>query len=153
VTVDELVVAPREFGEDLNLKPWAAIKTPGRTQFQQPIPGDIVDKRLPIVVVAEKKSGETGKGGGRLLVFGDSDFASDVFLAPGTRTQANRNLVLNVFSWAVRRDLIAIDPKTLETEVVAVRPLDRDLAFWTSVVALPILAFGLAVGVWWGRRR
>jgi hypothetical protein len=153
VTVDELVVAPREVGEQ-GLKPFGAIRTKGRQQYQQPIPGmDIIDKRLPIVVVAEKKSGETGKGGGRLLVFGDSDFATDIFLGPGTQTQANRNLVLNVFSWAVRRDLIAIDPKSLETEVVAIRPLDRDLAFWASVVALPVLALGLAVGVWWGRRR
>jgi ABC-type uncharacterized transport system involved in gliding motility auxiliary subunit len=65
----------------------------------------------------------------------------------------NRTLILNAVSWAVRRDLIAIDPKSVETEVVQLRPLDRDLAFWSMVVALPVLVLGVAVGMWWVRRR
>ena len=60
---------------------------------------------------------------------------------------------LNVVSWAVRRDLIAIDPKSIESGVVEFRNIDRDLAVWSMVVALPVLVLGVAVGMWWVRRR
>ena len=89
------------------------------------------------------------------MVFGDSDFVTDKRIDPAdpAATPANRTLALNAASWAVRRDLVAIDPKTVETEMVQLRPVDRDLAFWATVVALPVIALGVAVGVWWSRRR
>ena len=89
------------------------------------------------------------------MVFGDVDFAVDARLDQRSpyASPANRTLVLNAISWAVRRDLIAIDPKTVETEVVQVTQVQRDLAFWTAVVGLPVLVLGVAVGVWWSRRR
>jgi hypothetical protein len=151
VDVQELVHAPREIQ---GYKPFGAVRRKGR-DYTQPAPGDIVDKRLPIAIAAERKSGATAKGGGRVVVFGDADFATDVVLdlSRETATPGNRSLVLNVVSWAVRRDLITIDPKTVETEMVQLRPVDRDLAFWSMVVALPVLVLGVAVGVWWSRRR
>jgi len=151
VGVQELVYAPREVG---GLKPFGAILRKGR-DYSHPLPGDIVDKRLPVAVAAERKAGGTEKGGGRIVVFGDADFATDLRLETSreTSTPANRTLIVNAVSWAVRRDLIAVDPKTVETEIVQLRPIDRDLAFWSMVVALPVLALGLAVGVWWSRRR
>jgi ABC-type uncharacterized transport system involved in gliding motility auxiliary subunit len=151
VDVQELVYAPREVR---GYKPWAAILRKGR-KIAEPQPGDIVDKRLPVGVAAERKAGPTDRGGGRLVVFGDADFASDLRLdtTKQTAVPANRTLILNIVSWAVRRDLIAIDPKTVETEIVQLRSIDKDLAFWAMVVALPVLALGVAVGVWWSRRR
>jgi ABC-type uncharacterized transport system involved in gliding motility auxiliary subunit len=90
-----------------------------------------------------------------VVMFGDCDFATDARLNPRSRyaVPANRTLLINAVSWAVRRDLIAIDPKTLETERVTLRPQDAELAFWSTVVALPLVVLGLAVGVWWTRRR
>ena len=153
VEVQELLYAPREIR---SYRPFAAKIRPGRFQKKglQPEAGDITDKRMPLGVTAERKA-DGSKAPGRLIVFGDSDFAADVKLdtnSPG-HVSGNRNLLLNVVSWAVRRDLIAIDPKSVETEIVQLRPLDRDLAFWTMVVGLPILVLGVAVGMWWVRRR
>jgi hypothetical protein len=152
VDVQELVHAPREVR---GYKPFGAVLRKVGRPMGQPLPGDIVDRRLPTAMAAEKKSGATAAGGGRIVVFGDADFATDVVLdlSRETATPGNRSLLLNTISWAVRRDLIAIDPKTVETEMVQLRPIDRDLAFWSMVVALPVLALGVAVGVWWSRRR
>lgn len=152
VKAAELAFAPRAIGDFAS---WAIVNFPGRPQELRPLPGDIVDRRLPVGVAAEKGGGETGKGGGRVVVFGDCDFATDARLNPRSRyaVPANRTLLINAVSWAVRRDLIAIDPKTLETERVTLRPQDAELAFWSTVVALPLVVLGLAVGVWWTRRR
>ncbi len=151
VVVDELAYAPREAG---GYKTFGALLRDGRQDIK-PQTGDIVDKRLPVGVVAERKVGASARGGGRLIVIGDADFAVDLRLEPDSpgAVPANRTLLLNAASWAVRRDVIAIDPKTLETETVQLRPLDRELAFWVTVVALPVIALGVAVGVWWTRRR
>jgi hypothetical protein len=152
VDVQDLVFAPREVQ---GYRPFGARLRKGRTQFGQPAPGDIVDKRLPVGVTAERKAGEGSRGGGRLVVFGDADFATDLRLEPNSPAVApgNRTLLLNAVSWAVRRDLIAIDPKSVETEMVQLRSIDRDLAFWAMVVSLPVLVLGVAVGMWWVRRR
>ncbi len=154
VEIQDLAFAPRDIR---GYEPFGARIRPGRFQKKaiQPEPGDIVGKRLPVAVSAERRAGEGGKPGGRLVVFGDSDFATDLKLDPNSpaRVPGNRTLLLNTVSWAVRRDLIAIDPKSIESEVVQLRPIDRDLAFWTMVVALPVLVLGVAVGMWWVRRR
>jgi len=152
VTVEDLVYAPREVQ---GMKPFVLILREGRSKDMNPQPGDIVDKRLPVAATAERKVGGSEKGGGRVLVFGDADFLSDLRLDPRSPAvvPANRTLFLNAVSWAVRRDLIAIDPKTVETEFVTLRPIDRALSFWVTVMALPLLALGVAVGVWWSRRR
>ncbi|NUN52181.1 MAG: Gldg family protein, partial [Planctomycetaceae bacterium] len=152
VTVEELVFAPREVE---GRKPFGAVIRTGRGRDLAPEPGDIVDVRLPVVSTAERKVGATERGGGRIVVVGDTDFAVDLRLETSSpaAVPANRTLLLNLVSWAVRRDVIAIDPKTVETEVVQLRTIDRELAFWVAVVALPVLALGVAVGVWWNRRR
>lgn len=152
VTVEDLLYAPREVQGQ---RPFGAIVRPGRGRVLRPEPGDITDRRFPLAATAERKVGGSDKGGGRIVLFGDADFVSDLRL--DTRSPAvvpaNRTLFLNAVSWAVRRDVIAIDPKTVETEFVTLRPIDRSLAFWVTVVALPLLSLGVAVGVWWSRRR
>jgi hypothetical protein len=152
VTVDELVYAVREVE---GYKSFGALIRQGRGKDMKPEPRDIVDRRLPLGIVAERKVGAAEGGGGRVILFGDADFATDLRLDPDSPAfvPANRTLLLNAVSWAVRRDVIAIDPKTVETEVVKLRTIDRELAFWVTVVALPVIMLGIAVGVWWSRRR
>jgi len=152
VEARELLYAPREID---GYRPFGLVGSVARPEGVEPQPTDITDRRLPVGIAAEKSEGEAGKGGGRVVVFGDSDFAADLRIHPTSRAQApaNRTLLLNAVSWAVRRDLIAIDPKTVETERVQLREVDADLAFWVAGVALPLMVLGLAVGVWWTRRR
>jgi hypothetical protein len=145
VEAKEVLFAPRSVGEQA-LKPFAMkLTVPRRGQGLEAQAEDLQDRRLPLAVAAERK-----EGGGRLVLFGDADFASDQWLL---QSPANGTLVLNAASWAVRRDLIVIDPRTIEAENVSLRTLDRELAFWSTVVALPLLTLGAALGVWWSRRR
>jgi len=134
----ELVFAPRDVE---GIKPFGSVGP----RHLQPGPQDITDRRLSLAVASEAKATH-----GRLVVFGDADCACDLALR---QNPPNRTLLLNVVSWAVRRDLVAIDPKTVETEIVTLRSIDREFAYWTAVVALPVITLGIALGVWWSRRR
>ena len=152
VDARELLFAQRDIRGN---RPFGLVRRAGRPNELSPQAGDITDRRISLAVAAEKGGGETGKGGGRVVVFGDCDFATDFRLNPASRgaAPANRTLILNAVSWAVRREVIAVDPKTLETERVTLRPQDMELAFWSTAVALPLVVLGLGVGVWWTRRR
>jgi hypothetical protein len=152
VEVREMAYAPRDLR---GYRPFAALRRKGRARLDVQEPGDVADRRLPLLVSAERKTGETDRGGGRIVVAGDADFATDAFLDPRSpqSAPANRTLLLNAASWLVRRDLIAVDPKAVESEYVPLKAADRDLAFYAAVLVLPILSLGVAVGVWWTRRR
>ena len=82
----------------------------------------------------------------RVVVFGDSDFASNSYLDLG----GNRDLILNTISWlAEEEDLIAIRPKDSLTQPVMLTALQGRIVFWLPVVFLPALvgAVGVAVAV------
>jgi len=145
VEAKELLYAVREV---YGYKPFAARLSPGR-DMNRPAPGDIVDRRIPVGVAAERKVAGT-EGGGRLVVLGDADFATD---RVARAYPLNLTLLGNAVTWAIRREVVAIDPKTVETEKVALRAVDRELAFWTAVAGIPLITLGVAVGVWWARRR
>lgn len=82
----------------------------------------------------------------RVVVFGDSDFASNSYLDLG----GNRDLILNTISWlAEEEDLISIRPKDSLTQPVMLTALHGRIVFWLSVVFMPaaIGAAGIAVAL------
>ena len=85
----------------------------------------------------------------RVVVFGDSDFASNAYGGvPG-----NLNLFANAVSWlAQQENLIAIRPTEPEDRRVTMTPRQQTLAMATSVFFLPALVFGAGIFVWWRRR-
>ena len=85
----------------------------------------------------------------RVVVFGDSDFASNAYGGvPG-----NINLFANAISWlAQQENLIAIRPTEAEDRRVTMTPRQQTLAMATSVFLLPALVFGAGVLTWWRRR-
>ncbi|NVM20948.1 MAG: GldG family protein [Desulfobacterales bacterium] len=81
---------------------------------------------------------------GRVVVFGDSDFAGNAYL----NLSGNRDLFMNSLSWlAEEEDLIAIRPKERESRPVVLSYTQGRIVFWTCVVLLPaaILVFGIIV--------
>ena len=104
-----------------------------------------MDKKgpLPIGVIATSVRNTTSS---RLAVFGDSDFASDVYL----NLYANRDLFLNVVSWLGEEEqLISIQVKSPQHKY---NPLSRNQArilFWLPVVIQPglIIIIGALVTV------
>ena len=87
----------------------------------------------------------------RLVVFGDSDFASNQFADQG----ANANLMANSVNWAtVEETLINLTPKTPTTRTLALsNSLTVNLIFFLVVVVLPLAVLVLGGVVWFQRRR
>ncbi len=87
----------------------------------------------------------------RLVIFGDSDFASNRLFG----FQGNGDLFLNSISWlAEEEDLISIRPRSRETSrLEAFSDAQAGLVFIVSVILVPLLVMGLGVGVWFYRRR
>jgi ABC-type uncharacterized transport system involved in gliding motility auxiliary subunit len=86
----------------------------------------------------------------RLVVWGDSDFASNTFFS----TQGNGVLFLNSVNWlAGRGELIAIPPKErVPRGAVVHQPVAR-MMFAFCVVLFPLLLLGGGLAICWHRRR
>lgn len=85
----------------------------------------------------------------RVVLFGDSDFASNSF----SRRRSNLDLFLNSVSWlAEDADLIAIRPKDPENRSVNLTFQQSSLLFWGTVVLLPLATLITGIGVWYRRR-
>ena len=85
----------------------------------------------------------------RLVVFGDSDFASNSVLG----IQGNRDLFLNVMNWlAQQENLISIRPKDSDDRRIT---LTQEQLLWVwvfSIVFVPGVVIGAGVYTWWRRR-
>ncbi|MDZ7373141.1 MAG: GldG family protein [candidate division KSB1 bacterium] len=115
---------------------------------------------VPVAVAYEKEAEETTPRSGedelrpvrtktRLVVFGDSDFASNTYY----RVQGNGDLFMNAVSWlAEQEDLISIRPKDPEDRRVNLTRSQSRLIFWVTVVLMPLAVLGAGAGIYWKRR-
>jgi ABC-type uncharacterized transport system involved in gliding motility auxiliary subunit len=86
---------------------------------------------------------------GRVVAFGDSDFASNGLLG----FAGNRDFFLNTVAWlAEDPDLISIRPREPEDQRMLLTSGQMQGAFLASVVALPGLFLVLGAVSWWRRR-
>jgi ABC-type uncharacterized transport system involved in gliding motility auxiliary subunit len=86
----------------------------------------------------------------RLVVFGDSDFASNDGLgtAPG-----NRDLFLNTLNWlAQQENLISIRPKAPDDRRVTLTEDQQSMVMIFSIILLPGIVLVAGVYSWWRRR-
>jgi ABC-type uncharacterized transport system involved in gliding motility auxiliary subunit len=86
----------------------------------------------------------------RLIVFGDSDFASDAFSgSPG-----NENLFLNAVSWlTAQENLISIRPKEPGNSRLQMTPTQITVVNWLAMLGVPLLVFVVGIATWSRRRR
>lgn len=98
---------------------------------------------------AGAKPDETNKAETRMVVFGDSDFASNSALGvPG-----NRDLFMNTVNWlAQQENLIAIRARDPEDRRVTMTAGQQTVVFWLTIVIIPGLLLLAAVQTWWRRR-
>jgi ABC-type uncharacterized transport system involved in gliding motility auxiliary subunit len=113
------------------------------------------DRRGPIplaaLAVLKAATGEDGKTApeGRLVVFGDSDFAGNRYFD----AYGNGNLFLNAANWLTEEaDLVSIQPKTQNPRTIQLTPGQGRRVFWFSVVLLPLLVLAYGVSTWLRRR-
>ena len=113
----------------------------GKAEFDQKkdLPGPV-----SIAVAAETK------GQGRVIVIGDSDFASNGFL----NLSGNKDFLLNSIAWVIGDDTsISIRPRERQITPLYLKETDQQYIFYVPVMGLPIsfLIFGSCVFFW--RRR
>ena len=105
---------------------------------------------VSLAVVAESANTAPGKRAMRMVVFGDSDFASNQLLQAN---EANVVLLSNALNWLAEREaLLGIPPKKTE-QVKLTLTSDEYRTVYLLAAALPLLAAALGVGVFLRRRR
>lgn len=98
----------------------------------------------------EKKEGSSeGTGKGRLVVFGDSDFASNKYF----NLSGNGDLITNTVNFlAGRKDLITIPKKQKPAHALTLTQGQGLALFFVPVVLIPLSVLVLGVVVWSRRR-
>ena len=98
---------------------------------------------------ASCESSNTQKPETRVVVFGDSDFATNAYAGvPG-----NPNLFANAINWLAQQEgLIAIRPTEAADRRVTMTPAQQWLALLTSIFVVPGLVFAAGLYTWWRRR-
>jgi ABC-type uncharacterized transport system involved in gliding motility auxiliary subunit len=103
----------------------------------------------PVDAPADNAAPEGPKPESRVVVFGDSDFASNRWLG----TSGNRDLFLNAVNWlAQQENLISIRAKDPEDRRITMSADTDRRIFWLTVLIIPGLILLAGVQAWWRRR-
>jgi len=85
----------------------------------------------------------------RLIVIGDSDFATNSFF----HYMGNGDLFLNAVNFlASRENLIGIEPPTYDLPRVSLTNRQMKGTFFLAIVLIPAIAALIGIGVWWKQR-
>ena len=117
------------------------------------------DKMGPITLVSAVSAAATAAPAGatpdapkpetRVVVAGDSDFASNYLIA----FQGNSDFFTNIVDWTAQQEnLIAIRPVDPADRRITLRQDQSTLIFWLTFLVIPLLLFGTGVMTWWRRR-
>lgn len=89
------------------------------------------------------------KAESRVIVIGDSDFASNAALG----IQGNQDLFLNMVDWITQQqDLISIRPKAPDDRRVTLTAAQQVNITWLVLLLIPGCILGSGVYAWWRRR-
>ena len=98
---------------------------------------------------AGKAPADAPKPETRIVVIGDSDFATNNYLG----ISGNRDMFLNVVNWlAQQENLISIRPKDPDDRRLTMSAAAQRNITWLSWLGIPAIVFGLGI-VGWARRR
>ncbi|MBC7225443.1 MAG: GldG family protein, partial [Anaerolineae bacterium] len=101
------------------------------------------------LAVAARKT----EGGGRLVVFGDSDFASNGVVRAVQGAVGNADLFLNAVNWlAEEESLLAIGPKQTQQRMMVLTQPSMRLILYSTAGLLPLVVLIIGGIVWWSRR-
>jgi ABC-type uncharacterized transport system involved in gliding motility auxiliary subunit len=136
VSETELLKTSPESWAETNMKE-------GKLKFDE---GQDVRGPVSLGVAANKKAGEKEA---RLVVIGDSDFATNRFVG----TQRNGDLFFNAINWLAQdEELISIRPKSPADRRVNLTRSQQNMLFWFTIVLLPGGVIVAGAFLWWKRR-
>lgn len=124
---------------------WAEteLKGGGEVQFDE---GKDTKGPVNLGIAASKKVGEKEA---RLVVIGDSDFASNARVG----MLGNGDLFFNSINWLAQdEDLISIRPKDTANRSVTLTEGNQKMIFWLTILLMPLAVIGTGAYVWWKRR-
>ena len=128
-------------------KSWAeATPTSEKVEFN---PGR--DAKGPLTLgVALKRSVQSSSAESRLVVLGNSNFASNGLF----EQQLNGDVFLNSIGWLSKRDeqILSIRPKNPKNRRINMTPLQATAVSWTALLIMPLIGFTTAGVIWWRRR-
>jgi hypothetical protein len=130
--------------------PRGVVVTPlAQTSGQALLPGRSAARYALMALATRNAQGADGAALPMLLVAGDSDFATNRHFA----TLGNGPLFTNAVSLLAGEDaLLTIRPRHYENRRVELTNRQMRAVFWTSTVALPLLALMAGLLMWWRRR-
>jgi ABC-type uncharacterized transport system involved in gliding motility auxiliary subunit len=101
--------------------------------------GEVVDNAKPV----------TPRKEARIVVVGDSDFATNSFY----HIVGNGTLFMNAVNFLAARDnLIGLKPRTYDLPQVSLTNTQMKATFVLSIILIPLLMAALGLAVWWRRR-
>jgi ABC-type uncharacterized transport system involved in gliding motility auxiliary subunit len=110
---------------------------------------DIYPGPVPVAALAEIETSESSKTPGRLVVVGDSDFASNEDILE----LGNKDFVLNAINWLLEREaFMGARPERRMYGYTSLTPQHARRLFWLTVVTMPGLGFLFAI-LFFVRRR
>jgi ABC-type uncharacterized transport system involved in gliding motility auxiliary subunit len=138
---------------------WAEVDIAGMYANSQPTLDEGTDKAGPVSLAAavsaaapDAPAGESpdaSKPEARMIVVGDSDFATNGALG----IQGNRDLFLNMANWlAQQENLIAIRPVDPADRRVQLTEDQMGRIYWLTLALFPLAFIAMGVRVWWKRR-
>jgi ABC-type uncharacterized transport system involved in gliding motility auxiliary subunit len=99
--------------------------------------------------IAGKPGDEAARQETRVVVFGDSDFASNLAIG----VSGNRDLFLNAVNWLAQQEsLIAIRPKEGDDRRVTMTASQQLRVLILALFLVPLVVLGSGVYAWWRRR-
>ncbi|MDP2952898.1 MAG: hypothetical protein Q8O76_06250, partial [Chloroflexota bacterium] len=112
-------------------------------------PGPLALGYIAVGMLAQEGSGEGAPQPARLVVIGDSDFASNQHFFNG----GNSDIFLNSVGWlAEEAKLIGIRPKPIVFRRLVLGPAEEKFISYSSLGFLPLAVLLGGVIVWWRRR-
>lgn len=100
-------------------------------------------------VAEEAKPSGVPRKPARIVVIGDSDFATNSFY----HILGNGALFLNTVNFlAARENLIGLEPRTYDVPYVSMTNTQMKATFILSIILIPLLMAAIGVAYWWRRR-
>ena len=108
-----------------------------------------VSVSAPNAPPAPKATPDAPKPETRVVVIGDSDFASNSFLG----IQGNRDLFMNAVGWLSQQEnLISIRPREADDRRLTMTAGQQKAVTWAAILGVPAVIFGLGILSWTRRR-
>ncbi len=116
----------------------------------KPVAKDAKDIPGPVSLGVAAQAEKNKETGWRLVVFGNSAFATNQYLA----NAGNSNLALNAVNWLANQvQALGIAPRSPEQVQLFLSEAQMSRVLLISLIGLPACAILLGVAVWWRRRR